>query len=89
TYLLKVADGGETAFPAADGAISPDEAMRLQDPVDRGAGVIVRPRKGTALLFYNHQADGTIEPLAVHAGCRVHSGEKWGANHWVRLRDSS
>ena len=21
----------------------------------------------------------------MHSGCRVHAGEKWGANHWVRL----
>lgn len=49
------------------------------------AGLMVPPRKGSALLFYNHRSDGKIDPAAVHAGCRVLSGEKWGANHWVRL----
>ena len=86
-YLNEVTEGGETAFPAADGAMSVEEAMGLSAPAVRGSGVIVPPRKGSALLFYNHQADGTIDPLAVHSGCRVMSGEKWGANHWVRLQD--
>lgn len=84
-YLSEVEQGGETAFPAADGAMSPDEAMALREPAAEGSGLVVKPELGAALLWYNHDAEGRLDPAAVHAGCRVHAGEKWGANHWVRL----
>ena len=83
-YLNNVEAGGETAFPAADGAMVPAEAMALKDPAAAGVGLVVRPRRGAALLWYNHDESGAIDASAVHAGCRVKAGEKWGANHWVR-----
>ena len=84
-YLNEPDSGGETAFPAADGAMSPAEAMGLREPAAAGVGLVVTPKRGDALLFYNHDEAGAIDPLAVHAGCRVLDGEKWGANHWVRV----
>ena len=84
-YLNDVESGGETAFPAADGAMQPSDAMALTDPAAHGKGLIVTPRKGSALLWYNHDENGAIDPFAVHAGCKVTSGEKWGANHWVKV----
>ena len=84
-YLNDVEGGGETAFPAADGAMTPSEALALSEPQASGGGLVVKPERGAALLWYNHAADGTIDPFAVHAGCRVTAGEKWGANHWVRM----
>ena len=30
-------------------------------------------------------ASRALDPAAVHAGCRVLEGEKWGANHFVRF----
>ena len=83
-YLNHVEEGGETTFPAADGAMPPEEAMRITEP-DARVGLAVRPSRGSALLFYNHGPDGKIDPAAVHAGSRVRTGEKWGANHWVRV----
>ena len=85
-YLNDVEEGGETAFPAADGALSPAEAMALADPGEAKLGLLVPPRKGSAVVFYNHLQDGAIDPAALHAGCRVLKGEKWGANHWVRVQ---
>ena len=87
-YLNEPDAGGETAFPAAGGAMSPAEAMALREPAAEGAGLVVKPLRGAALLWYNHNADGEIDAYAVHAGCRVQAGEKWGANHWVRLADA-
>lgn len=84
-YLNEPLDGGETAFPAADGAMTPADAMALKEPAAEGAGLVVKPELGGALLWYNHDAEGQIDAAAVHAGCRVLAGEKWGANHWVRL----
>ena len=80
-YLSDVVDGGETIFPSAEGAMEPADALELSEPT-RG-GLVVKPRKGAALLFYNHDETGAIDPMAVHAGGRVMVGEKWGANHWV------
>ena len=77
-YLNGVDDGGETAFPAADGAMSPNEALALTEPAAAGGGLLVKPEKGAALMWYNHESDGSIDPFAVHAGCRVLAGEKWG-----------
>lgn len=83
-YLNHVDEGGETLFPAADGAMAPDEALRLDEAAARRVGLAVRPSRGSALLFYNHGPDGrAIDPAAVHAGSAVLRGEKWGANHWV------
>ena len=82
--LNHVDEGGETLFPAADGAMAPDEALRLDEAAARRVGLAVRPSRGSALLFYNHGPDGrAIDPAAVHAGSAVLRGEKWGANHWV------
>ena len=60
------------------------EAMALTEPAAAGKGLAVTPERGAALLWYNHDPEGAREPAAVHAGARVLSGEKWGANHWVR-----
>jgi prolyl 4-hydroxylase len=89
-YLNEVEGGGETAFPAADGAMSPADALALAEPgTADGAGLVVRPERGAALLWYNHDADGAIDPFAVHAGCRVTAGEKWGANQYASSRAAS
>ena len=88
-YLNEVEGGGETAFPAADGAMSPDEALALAEPAAAGGGLVVKPARGAALLWYNHGEDGSRDACAVHAGCRVTAGEKWGANHWVRVRGAT
>ena len=40
---------------------------------------------GDAVLWYNYDADGKLDPRAVHCAKPVHRGEKWAANHWVSL----
>ena len=84
-YLNDGFEGGETAFPAAEGNLKMADAMRIDEPAKAG-GLVVEPERGAALLWYNYDASGALDPAAVHAGCRVLSGEKWGANHWVRLQ---
>jgi prolyl 4-hydroxylase len=51
----------------------------------RDGGVRVAPRKGDALLFYNYDEAGVIDPRAVHAALPVTRGEKWVANFWLSL----
>ena len=48
-----------------------------------GAGMKVKPDKGTAILFYNLLEDGNGDDLALHAALPVVEGEKWLANFWV------
>lgn len=43
----------------------------------------VRPKKATAVLFYNQDPDGNMDKAAIHAGCPVLRGTKWAANLWV------
>jgi prolyl 4-hydroxylase len=75
TLLLYLTDqvnenaGGETAFPKGAD----------------GKGFKVRPKKGTAVLFYNLLEDGNGDDLASHAALPVHEGEKWLANFWVGI----
>ena len=58
-YLNDVEDGGETAFPAADGAMAPSEAMALKEPAAEGGGLVVKPKRGAALvLWYNQPRRG-------------------------------
>ena len=85
-YLNDVDGGGETVFPAAEGALAISEAMALStDELASAPGLRVKPRKRAALIFYNHKSDGALDGSAVHAGSRVTRGAKWGANHWIRL----
>ncbi len=48
----------------------------------------VRPEKGKAVYFQNLLSDGKDwDPLALHTGETVRSGEKWISNQWIRERD--
>jgi len=40
--------------------------------------------RGDALLFWNYHPNGTSDPLALHGGCPVKTGEKWIATRWLR-----
>ena len=50
-----------------------------------GGGVVCRPARGDAIIWYNYDAEGRLDPRAVHAAMPVRRGEKWAANHWVTL----
>jgi prolyl 4-hydroxylase len=69
-YLNTPNKGGETVFPRASNPTSHD-------------GLSIRPKKGTAVLFYNLLPDGNMDDLSQHASKPVLEGEKWLANLWV------
>ena len=95
--------GGETAFPAADNATYSESAFRTWgDGGEKTAkdlfnlsehcgdsNVVVLPKKGTVVLWYNHLVDpksgwmGALDEWSLHGGCDVIKGEKWIANLWV------
>jgi hypothetical protein len=46
------------------------------------------PETGKAVYFRNLLSDGKDwDPLALHTGETVRSGEKWISNQWIRERD--
>lgn len=46
----------------------------------------VRAGKGDALLFFNLRADGRPDPMTLHEGVQVSSGEKLVASRWIRSK---
>ena len=48
-----------------------------------------KPKRGTALLWYNHFVDnetgwlGPLDFMSYHGGCNVIEGAKWAANNWI------
>ena len=44
----------------------------------------VKPKKGTAVLFYNLDDQGKLNPESFHAGLPITSGNKYACNIWVR-----
>jgi prolyl 4-hydroxylase len=43
-------------------------------------GIAVKPRKGSALLFWSLSPDGkTKDMTSLHGGCPVLKGDKWSA----------
>lgn len=69
-YLNEPTEGGETTFPRA---VTPT----------KHDGLTVKPKRGTAVLFYNLLPDGNMDDLSQHASKPVVQGEKWLANLWV------
>ena len=87
-----VAKGGETAFPVADDAsryYAKNYSVTLNEKC-REANLLIKPRKGTAVMWYNHLLEydgatymGAIDWLSLHGGCDVIEGVKWIANVWL------
>jgi len=81
--------GGETAFIRWSDypSFKADQYhMHERNPCDR-AVVAVKPKKGTAVLFYNLDIAGhpygKVELESLHSGCGVKKGEKWACNVWI------
>ena len=63
-------EGGELAFPLAVTAQNHD-------------GVIVKPKAGKAVVFYNMLPDGNLDDLSQHTSKVMKSGEKWMGTLYV------
>jgi len=111
-FLNEPTGGGEIAFPGADHAgvaegwdeeqwASLEAQCQPTKACTAIGGLVQRPKKGDAVLWYNlranrWRADGNGEwPNAsvlywnsMHCGAEVKSGEKWMANLWLRTPDA-
>ena len=84
-YLNEVDEGGQTVFPAADGALDAAEATA---PPSRRRWARALPhgrRRAPLCSWYNHDRRARARRPPSLAGARVLPGPRsWGANHWVR-----
>lgn len=102
-YLNDVEDGGETAFPVADNetfdqqlyvkTMENDQFNLMEFCYD--GKLIVKPKRGKAIMWYNHFVDETTgwlgerDDYTLHGGCGVRKGIKWIANNWITAPDAA
>ena len=64
-----------------------------RDPTKHG-GLAVKPKKGDAVVFFNHELEqgadgeaklGELDPFSFHGGCVVKDEEKTMMNYWVNI----
>ncbi|CAM6087607.1 unnamed protein product [Calypogeia fissa] len=81
-YLSDATKGGETTFPSIqDKSTFKDDSWSECGKL----GLAVKPKKGTALLFYNLAPNATPDMASRHMGCPVLEGEKWSATKWIHV----
>ena len=55
------------------------------------AKIAYKPKRGTALFWYNHKVNqqtgwlGEVDKMSYHGGCDVIRGTKWAANNWINV----
>eukprot|EP01062_Namystynia_karyoxenos_P043843 TRINITY_DN32107_c0_g1_i1.p1 TRINITY_DN32107_c0_g1~~TRINITY_DN32107_c0_g1_i1.p1 ORF type:complete len:326 (+),score=108.40 TRINITY_DN32107_c0_g1_i1:71-1048(+) len=94
-YLQEPEAGGETAFP---GVSRPHNRFGLKElqwnskknidmqPYCKHPSVFkVRPRKGSAVLFWNHLPDLQADAYMLHGACPVIAGQKVVLQQWIRF----
>jgi hypothetical protein len=70
--------GGGTLFPEIE-ALTPQAKKKLPEGVEkrsRGHELLVRPRAGRAVAFFNTTPSGDLDERSLHAGEEVLAGEK-------------
>lgn len=92
-YLNDVEEGGETIFPHALNGFNQEyhdtiwhlRGKDFRDYCKNEKDILrVKPRKGRAILFYNHDEHQNIEQEALHGGCPPLKGDKYFVTRWVR-----
>jgi len=76
-YLNDVPKGGATNFPMADTPMAPRTKERCEQ------GLWVHPEKGSAVMWYNLNAEGVASKYALSAACAVEEGVKHGISTWI------
>ncbi|CAH3191246.1 unnamed protein product [Porites evermanni] len=97
-FLNNVEEGGQTAFPVADNETFNHEMWTQKSNYLSNlsaycfrANLRVTPKRGTAIMWYNHiinQSTGwmsSLDSLSYHGGCDVIKGHKWIVNNWIDI----
>lgn len=100
-YLSDVEEGGETVFPTVSEAGSgarpifshhDAEKVRAKGAAEFAAicagkkkALMIKPKKGSAVLFYTLTPDGNLDPNSLHGACPVIKGTKYIAQQWLKL----
>ena len=79
-YLHDTEEGGETVLPRANGGPQP-ASMR-----DCTKGLRVKPKRGSAVLFYDMKPNHQTDDYSLHGGCPVVKGVKWAAPQWLHVK---
>ncbi|CAB4006676.1 transmembrane prolyl 4-hydroxylase-like [Paramuricea clavata] len=99
-YLNDVDEGGETAFLVADNTTLDVKYLKSLNKMFNlskrchTSNLLIPARKGTAIMWYNHEVDprsgwlGDLDYHTIHGGCDVLRGEKWIANSWINAPTS-
>lgn len=51
--------------------------------------LVLTPKRGTAVMWYNHHMDeesgwlGARDDFSIHGGCAIKEGFKYIANNWI------
>eukprot|EP01065_Artemidia_motanka_P019507 TRINITY_DN2320_c0_g1_i1.p1 TRINITY_DN2320_c0_g1~~TRINITY_DN2320_c0_g1_i1.p1 ORF type:complete len:349 (+),score=127.69 TRINITY_DN2320_c0_g1_i1:125-1048(+) len=99
-YLQDVEAGGETVFPAVNrrdhaklGLPNIQWGQQEQPPMkpfcEHADVTKVAPKRGRAVLFFNHYPDLQEDHYALHGSCPVQSGLKWIFQRWIRFYKDS
>jgi prolyl 4-hydroxylase len=48
-------------------------------------GIGVRPRKGSAIVWFNLHKSGELDSRLMHAGCPILVGSKWGRLEEIQI----
>ncbi|CZR49475.1 uncharacterized protein FPRO_15835 [Fusarium proliferatum ET1] len=78
-YIGDECTGGETYFPDIKG-VGPGADGDKFSRTETGMGLLVKPKKGNAVLWHNVHQNGTRDERMAHAGLPVQNGTKIGMN---------
>ena len=88
-YLVTNCTGGTTAFTKVPRPKAPEwcDVLVCHDEAgNETEWVEVRPKVGTAIFWYNLDANGVGDEFTLHAGTPVINGTKIGLNIWTRQK---
>lgn len=78
-YLEDNCTGGETYFPDLSGVTADADGDKFSR-TESGQGLLVKPKRGSAMFWMNIFMNGTGDPRLLHASLPVKSGRKIGMN---------
>jgi prolyl 4-hydroxylase len=88
-YLVADCVGGTTIFPEVWRPLAPEWCETLECYDENGKQiehVVVKPKVGRAIFWYNLDAYGETDSETLHSGAPVINGTKVGLNIWTRER---